>query len=115
MRLKDAPVIHRDSKNGHGLWWSALKIEEDAAFSELLRCQLFAGLWMHVVTQLEESIARDRRTGRQSQPFCSLTDPVTGLRLTLGVVIVVRQVLVEVGRGSGSVLLWFGREHGCSE
>jgi hypothetical protein len=30
MRLKDAPVIHRNGKNGHGLGWSAPKVEEDA-------------------------------------------------------------------------------------
>ena len=106
--------IHRDSKNGHRFGRSTLEVEEDAPISTVL-CEVFPGHWVHVVTQLEEHIARDGFAGCQSQPFCSLTDPVTGLRLVLRVVIVVRQMLVEIGRRSSPVLLWFGREHGSSE
>ena len=114
VRLQDAPVIHRDGKNGHRFGRSTLEVEEDAPIPTVFRCEVFPGHWVHVVTQLEEHIPRDGFAGRQSQPFCSLTDPVTGLGLVLRVVIVVRQMLVEIGRRSGSVLLWFGREHGCS-
>ena len=42
----------------------------------------------------------------------SLTNPMAGLGLVLSVVIVLRQVFVEVRRGGGSVLLCFGSEHG---
>ena len=81
----------------------------------LFRGETLPGDWVHVVTQLEERIAHDGFTGHQSQPLRSLTNPPAGLGLSLCVVIVVRQVLVEISRRSGSVLLWFGREQQRSQ
>ena len=112
MGLEDAPVIHCDGENGHGLGWRTLEVEEDAPIPTVFRCEVFPGHWVHVVTELEEGIARHGFAGRESQLFCPLTDPVAGLGLVLCVVIVLRQMLVEVGRRGGPVLLWFGGKHG---
>ncbi len=41
-----------------------------------------------------------------------MTTLIVGQDFALGVVIVVRQVLVEIRRGGDSILLWNGAEHG---
>ena len=47
----------------------------------------------------------------QSQSFRTLTDPVTGLRFLLRVVVVMRKMLVKILRRRRPILLWFSREH----
>jgi len=112
--LQDAPVIHRDGRmdtDFGGAHWKSKKMRRSRRCSGV-RCSPVIG--MHVVTELEEGIARHGFAGRESQLFCPLTDPVTGLGLILRVISLCDQMLVEIGRRSGSVLLWFGREHGYS-
>ena len=73
--------------------------------------QLLARLRVQVVTQFEEGIPRDDFTRLQSQPFAADANPLPGLRFALSVVIVVRKMLVEIGRRSRPILLWFAGEH----
>ena len=63
MRLDDAPVIHRNRENGHGLGRSTLEVKEDAPVPELLWGQLLPCHRVHVVTELEEDIAGDTSPG----------------------------------------------------
>src|SRR5579884_736549 len=76
--------------------------------------QLRSGLGMQVIAEPQKLLASDRLPRLQTQPLDALTDPVTGLCLLLRVIIVVRQMLIEIGRRSVPVLLWFSREHGVN-
>ena len=116
MCFDDAMVIHRDRQNRHGLGRRADEVEVEPTVPELLRRESFTGHRVQIVAEAQEHFAGDSLTWLQTQPFRADANPMTtlivGQDFALGVVIVVRQVLVEIRRGGGSILLWNGAEHG---
>ena len=111
MCLNDALVIHRHGQNGNGLGWRTHEVEINPTMFELLWGKSFTRDRMLVVTQFQEGIPGDHATRSQAQLFGSHPQPVTTFRLTLGVVIILRQMLVEVGFCPGPILLWYATEH----
>ena len=69
VRLNDTPVIHRDGQNRNGLGRRTHEVEINPAFPEMLRCQLFARLWMLVIAEVQERFTGHDTTRLQSQPF----------------------------------------------
>ena len=114
--LDDAMVIHRDRQNRHRLGRRADEVEVEPTVPELLRGESFTGHRVQIVAEAQEYFAGDSLTWLQTQPSRADANPMTTLivrqHFTLGVVIVVRQVLVEIRRGGDSILLWDGAEHG---
>jgi len=118
VRLNDAAVVHRDGEDRHGLGRGALEVEKDtgggASTHHSPRSQSLTGHRMQVVAKPQERFAGHDLIRFESQLVRADADPVTGLSLCLGVIIVVGKVLVEVGRGGPSVLLWFAGKHASS-
>ena len=120
VRLNDAAVVHRDGEDRHGLGRGALEVEKDtgggASTHHSPRSQSLTGHRMEVVAQPQERFPCDDLTLFHAQPFDRDADPLAGLlvahRQVLRIIIVVGKVLVEVGRGGPSVLLWLSRKHG---
>jgi hypothetical protein len=69
---------------------------------------------MFIVTQFQESITIDHPTLRQSQSFCSHANPFPTLRLSLRIIIVMGQMLVEVIFRCLPVLLGYAAKHNTS-
>jgi hypothetical protein len=66
---------------------------------------------MLIVTEPEEHITRDHTTGFQSQPFSPDTQPLTLLRLSLRVIIVLGKMLVKIRFRPCPTLLWYAAKH----
>ena len=112
--LEDALVIHRDGENGDRLGRRALEVEEDTALFSRHLSQPLACLRVQVIAEPQERFPSDDFTLVQSQLLGTDTDPLSGLlavRNVLGVVVVMRQVLIEVGGCRTPVLLWLAGEH----
>ena len=62
----------------------------------MLRCQLFIRFWMLVITQFQERFTSNDTTRLQAQPFSASTNPMTMFCFSLGVIIIMGQVFVEI-------------------
>ena len=71
--------------------------------------QAFVVGWILIFAERMKLFARD--VSRERQSFCPNTDPLAGTNLPGGVVIILRQMLVEILLGSRQMFLDFGREH----
>ncbi len=63
------------------------------------------------LTKAQERLLIHRRTFLQSQFFRTLADPISRLYLPFGVIVIMRQMLVEIDLGSRLVLNRSGRKH----
>ena len=109
--FNDALVIHRDRQNRNRFGRRTHEVEINPALPELLRCQLFTRLWMLVIAQFQERFTGNDATRLQSQPFSAGTNPMTMLRLILGVIIVMGQVLIKIRLRTIPILLWYAAKH----
>ena len=66
---------------------------------------------MLVIAQTQERFASDDLALLQTQLLGGGANPMTGLFLALGVIIVMGQVLVEIRLGHRPVLLWNAAKH----
>ena len=114
VRLDDAPVIHRDGQNRNGLGRRTHEVEINPAFPEMLRRQLFTRFWMLVIAQFQERFTGNDTTRLQSQPFSAGTNPMTMFCFSLGVIIIMGQVLVEIRLRTRPILLWNAAKHGST-
>ena len=92
-----------------------MEVEEDAPFFSRHLSQSFACLRVLIIAEPEERFTRHDFTLLQSQLLSADPNPLPGLltvRNVLGVVIVMRQVLIEVGGRRTPVLLWLACKHG---
>ena len=115
MSIDTPRIVHRDGKNRHGLWWRALEVEKDSALFSCYLSQPLGGLRVQVIAEPEERITGHDVSLLQAQLLDADTNPMSGLltnRGILDVVIVMGEMLIEVGRCRRSVLLGFSRKHG---
>jgi hypothetical protein len=66
---------------------------------------------MLVIAQFQERFTGNDATRLQSQPFSAGTNPMTMLRLILGVIIVMGQVLIKIRLRTIPILLWYAAKH----
>src|SRR5439155_26423911 len=111
VRLDDAPVVHRDGKNRNRFWRRANEVEVNPPRPELLRRELLSRVRVLVIAQAQERFPSDDLALLQTQLLGGGANPVAGLFLALGVIIVMGQVLVEIRLGHRPVLLWNATEH----
>src|SRR5207302_5277728 len=114
VRLDDAAVVHGDGQNRNGLGRRANEVEVNTPRPKLLRRQLFSGVGMLVIAQAQERFTSDDLALLQTQLLGGGANPMTGLLLTLGVIIVVGEVFVEIRLGHCPVLLWNAAKHTLS-
>jgi hypothetical protein len=69
---------------------------------------------MLVIAQFQERFTGNDATRLQSQPFSAGTNPMTMLRLILGVIIIVGKVLIEIRLRTRPILLWNAAKHGST-
>jgi hypothetical protein len=103
MRLHQSLVIqrHRQHRNGFGRGAGEIIKHPALVFFLLPLRQSFAGFGILVFTERMKLFARDFF---QSQPFRARADPLAGTDFTGGVVIVLRQMLVEILSASARFL-----------
>src|SRR5438445_5745987 len=111
VRFDDAAVVHGDGENRNRFWRRANEVEVNPPRPNLLRCQLLFRVRVLVVAQTQERFPSDDLARLQPQLLSSGANPMTGLLLALGVIIVVGQVFVEIRLGHGPVLLWNAAKH----
>ena len=111
VRLNDTPVIHRDRQNRNALWRRTNKVKKDSSAFEILRRQLFVGFRVLVIAQFQECLTTDDLTRPQSQPLSRIADPMSMLRVALGIVIIVGKVFVEIRLRRLPILLWDTAKH----
>src|SRR5437660_5788306 len=111
VRLDDAAVVHGDGENRNRFWRRANEVEVNPPRPNLLRCQLLSRVLVLVIAQAQERFSRDDLTLLQTQLLDAGANPVPGLLLALGVIIVMGQVLVEIRLGHRPVLLWNATKH----
>src|SRR2546429_5073955 len=96
VRLDDAPVVHRDGKNRNRFWRRANEVEVNPPRPELLRRELLSRVRVLVIAQAQERFPSDDLALLQTQLLGGGANPVAGLLLALGVIIVMGQVIVEI-------------------
>jgi hypothetical protein len=77
----------------------------------MLRCQLFARFRVLVIAQFQERFAGNDTAWLQAQPSSAGTNPMAMFHFTLGVIIIVGQVLVEICLRTRPMLLWYAAKH----
>jgi hypothetical protein len=80
----------------------------------MLRRQLFTRFWMLVIAQLQECFTGNDTTRLQTQPFSASTNPMTMFCFSLGVIIIMGQVFVEIRLRTRPILLWYAAKHGST-
>jgi len=111
--VQNAPVVHGDRHDRTDLGAEQVKSKKIRRPVSWQLGQLVAGLRGLVVAELQEGVTRHACVVFEAQVFGPGSDPIPGLSLALGVVIVLGKVLVKILGRRLPVLLWFGREHGC--
>jgi hypothetical protein len=66
---------------------------------------------MLVIAQFQERFTGNDITWLQAQPFSAGTNPMAMFRFSLGVIIIMGKVLVEIRLRTSPILLWYAAKH----